>query len=135
MAIPEFNERGFLPVGVHVATVNEVSAKFGSGSPRRSWLMMRVSRWVRNATSIHDGSFVTAKLEPHDVDAVIWLPNNFDEQLATGSVAALELYEMITQRHPEELFAVTTLREWREWSDFFMRTREVASSAKALSRF
>ena len=40
-----------------------------------------------------DGSYVTAKDNPNDVDAVIFLPEGFEEQVDAGNEAALELDE------------------------------------------
>jgi len=42
-----------------------------------------------------NGSFVTAKVEPDDIDAVILLPPDFQHQIKQGVEAALELEKMI----------------------------------------
>ena len=79
-----------------------------------------------------DGSFVTAKAEPADIDAVILLPSDFQRQIELGVEAALELEEMILTRRPEEIFAAEDETDWNEWVDFFSRTREADGRRKGL---
>ena len=68
-------------------------------------LMLELARAVGAPRLLVDGSFVTAKPEPHDVDTVIWLPADFQDQVDQGQDAALELEEMLLKRRPEEVFA------------------------------
>jgi len=99
MAIPAFNTDGFLPEGVHLATDAEVTFRFGTGNRRRNWLAMRVRRWTELARAVKakrlliDGSFVTDKEEPNDVDAVVLIPIDFDDFSSNLFVPALELKE------------------------------------------
>ena len=79
-----------------------------------------------------DGSFVTAEKEPHDIDSVILLPQDFTQQLEQESESALELEEMLVTRRPEELFAAEDEADWEEWADFFSRTREPDGRRKGL---
>ena len=71
-----------------------------------------------------DGSFVTAKDEPGDVDAAILLPEDFCDQLRRGNPAANELHAMLFTRKPKELFAAQCEVDWWKWVEFFGRTRE-----------
>lgn len=48
---------------------------------------------------------MTAKEQPKDVDAVLWLPDHFAELVERGTAEALVLEEMFYTRRPEELFA------------------------------
>lgn len=73
--IPPLNRVfGTLPVGVHVATWNEIEVTFGN-SPKRKTLLEGLKRAclaLRAAGVAHlylDGSFVTAKRNPGDWDA------------------------------------------------------------------
>jgi hypothetical protein len=66
-----------------------------------------------------NGSFVTAKPEPGDVDVVIWLGERFRELLLSGESQALLLRQIISTRQPEEAFAVTDQEQWDEWLEFF----------------
>jgi hypothetical protein len=79
-----------------------------------------------------DGSFVTAKAEPNDIDAVLLLPPDFQEQVEQGNSAALELEEMLLTRRPEELFAAEDRTDWDDWVEFFGRTREADARRKGL---
>jgi Family of unknown function (DUF6932) len=130
MAIPDFRDDGYLPVGVHRATEDEVRKRFGISTPRRIYLMGRVSRWLTLARVVGaerflvDGSFITAKPEPNDVDCVCWLPTSFEQQYQDGRHEALELQETIYRREPKEIFDCESLSQWNEWVTFFSRTRE-----------
>ena len=136
--IPEFREDGYLPDGVHLATEADVTFRFGSRTPCRRRLILRLCRWLELArlTRVQrflvDGSFVTAKHEPNDIDAVVLLAEDFEEQVAVGSDAALELEAMLLTRRPEEIFAAEDLRDWEEWVEFFGRTRERDGRRKGL---
>jgi hypothetical protein len=79
-----------------------------------------------------DGSFVTAKDEPNDVDAVVLIPAGFQEQVDQGIEAALEFEEMLLSRRPEEIFAAEDDTDWNEWVEFFSRTREADGRHKGL---
>ena len=83
--IPEFRDDGYLPEGVHVASEADVTFRFGTDTSKRRRLALRLRRWIELSRAISakrlfvDGSFVTSKPEPNDVDAVVWLPDNFIE--------------------------------------------------------
>jgi hypothetical protein len=136
--IPEFRDDGYLPEGLFLASEAEVTFCFGKSSRRRRFLVHRVRRWVELARQIQaprlfiDGSFITAKPDPHDVDAVIFLPADFADLLAEGMESALELQEMLLTRRPEELFAAEDHLDWNDWLEFFSRTREADGRRKGL---
>jgi hypothetical protein len=44
MALPEFDGRGDLPLGIHAATLAEVCTRFGSGLPQRELVTARLLR-------------------------------------------------------------------------------------------
>ena len=79
-----------------------------------------------------DGSFVTAKKEPQDIDAVLLVPADFSEQVERGDEAAMELEGMFLTRQPEELFAAEDDADWQAWVEFFSRTREADGRRKGL---
>jgi hypothetical protein len=75
--IPAFDENGYLPAGVHRATVDEVLDRFGRGSEERiaqgqslQWLLPMCRR-ADIERVILDGSFVTDIDEPNDVDCIL----------------------------------------------------------------
>jgi hypothetical protein len=79
-----------------------------------------------------DGSFVSAKEAPHDVDTVIQLPQDFSRQLEQEHLPTLELEEMLLTRRPEEIFAAEDETDWEEWISFFSLTREPDRRRKGL---
>ena len=68
------NELGYLPPGIHVASLDEVIARFGLGNEQRQaqgeslrWLLP-MARQAGISRMLINGSFVTARDEPMDVD-------------------------------------------------------------------
>jgi hypothetical protein len=81
--IPPFNDDGYLPPGIHGATLEEVSDRFGQGSELRR-IQMESLRWLvdlaRRAKVLRivvNGSFVTDLAEPNDVDCVLLVSPDF----------------------------------------------------------
>ena len=70
--------------------------------------------------------------EPHDVDAVVLLAEDFREQIAHGIFDALELEQVVEERCPEDLFSAEDSRDWDDWVEFFSRTREADGRRKGL---
>ena len=136
--IPEFRSDGYLPEGLHIASEAEVTFRFGSSSPRRRRLALRLRRWIELARKVKalrlliDGSFVTNKHEPNDIDAVILLPEDFQHQIEQEMEPAIELEHMLLTRHPEEIFAAEDQADWSAWLQFFSRTREADGRRKGL---
>jgi hypothetical protein len=136
--IPALRDDGYLPVGLHVASEADVLFRFGSSTPRRRRLAVRLRRWVELARRVKarrlliDGSFITAKPEPNDIDAVVYLSPGFSDQIEHSDDAALELEHMLLTRHPEEIFAAEDEQDWNEWIEFFSRTREAGGRRKGL---
>jgi hypothetical protein len=75
--LPSFNELGYLPGGIHPCDLEEVIARFGIGSPEReveTQELVDFVAWARRAgieRLIVNGSFVTAKIAPNDIDIVV----------------------------------------------------------------
>jgi hypothetical protein len=136
--IPPFRPDGYLPEGIHQTTEAEVTFRFGTQGRRRRRLALRLRRWIKLARAVGskrllvDGSFVTAKAEPNDVDAVLLVPENFPDLIAQGLEAAVELEEMFLSRQPEELFPAEDEAVWNGWCEFFSRTREPDRRRKGL---
>jgi hypothetical protein len=108
--IPEFVETGMgdpaLPPGIHKASVDEIRAALVDAFPESTsrsrllggWLAFRLS--VRRLVPVEyeylDGSFVTGKLNPKDIDLSLWI-NRSDLEAA----------------HPDNRAGITTLRRQR----------------------
>jgi hypothetical protein len=75
--IPPFTELGYLPPGIHPATLDEVDARFGQQSEIRKVQMESVKWMVDLAIRagveriVLNGSFITDIMEPNDVDCVL----------------------------------------------------------------
>ena len=87
MPIPAFTPEGLLPPGVHDCTLDELRERFGSfqASDRRCRLFERLEAFVREArltgmvdAIIVDGSFVTDKSYPNDIDLILVLQDEHD---------------------------------------------------------
>lgn len=100
--IPPFNEHGYLPPGIHPATLDEVAVRFGRESEVRR-VQMESVRWLVDLAHragvdrlIVNGSFVTDVLEPNDVDCVLLIGPGFprDQAAETELVAALPFLEL-----------------------------------------
>jgi hypothetical protein len=86
--IPPLNQNGYLPPGVHSATLSEVIERFGHGSDQREaesqsllWLVP-LCRDAGIQKILINGSFVTDALEPNDVDCALLTGNNYIETAA-----------------------------------------------------
>jgi hypothetical protein len=133
---PTFDHDGYIPAAQ--SCTEAVLARWFGANPHRRELMERIRDWLRLARAVRarrvllDGSFVTAKEQPGDVDAVVLLPEDFRDQLRDGSHEAARLYEMIVTREPRELFAAEDDEDWWGWFEFFSRTREANGRRKGL---
>jgi predicted nucleotidyltransferase len=85
MPLPGLNHDGELPAGIHVATIDEVTLRFGSGSLQRQAATARLRRIYRVAQAtghldrlILFGSYVTAKTNPNDVDVLLVMRDDFE---------------------------------------------------------
>ena len=91
MPVPTFTEAGDLPQGVHHALLREVLGQFAQSTPQRKIVGMRLARVYELAAAIGHmkrfivfGSFVTAKLDPNDVDVFLIMHDTFDLTQVTG---------------------------------------------------
>ena len=90
-SIPDFDEHGHLPEGVHDCTLPEIKARFGWNDHREK-LVDGLVACVQNEIRPHfqqpvivDGSFVTDKLEPGDVDIALDLQDASEEAQSAGA--------------------------------------------------
>jgi hypothetical protein len=136
--IPDFREGACLPEGLHQATEAEVLFRFGSSNRRRRRQAIRLRSLLELARAVEalrcllDGSFITAKPLPGDIDAVFLLPAHFEQLVQAEQEPALTLYAILTNRHPDDVFAAQDERDWLAWVSFFSRTREVDDRRKGL---
>ena len=66
-----------MPPGIHLGSIDEIKTRFGSGSEEREAEMSELLEFIETARQagvrrlLINGSFVTGKLSPNDVDVVI----------------------------------------------------------------
>jgi hypothetical protein len=96
MPLPGFNEFGDLPEGKHPATLDEVIARFGSGTAQRRAVTDRLRRiWHLAAASGHldrvviFGSYVSDVDEPNDVDVILVMRPGFRPEDSPAESAVL----------------------------------------------
>ena len=80
--LPPFDESGNLPRGIHVASMEEIADRFGHGSPEREVEIRELVDFIAWARQngvrriIINGSFVTEKRDPNDVDVILLPPQD-----------------------------------------------------------
>src|SRR5437870_11589291 len=86
--IPQYNDDGYLPPGIHQGTLEEIAIRFGQESELRR-VQMESLRWLIDLAwragvqrIVVNGSFVTDKLEPNDVDCVLLIGSDFPRDAA-----------------------------------------------------
>jgi len=127
--IPEFDSRGLLPKGIHRSDWREIVKRFGGNRQRRQLLrgLREALELLREAGCPRvylDGSFVTNKESPDDVD-VCWDIDGVDPMLldsvffdfADGRAAQKE-------RFGGEFFPAQAPQRLKTFLDFFQIDKE-----------
>jgi hypothetical protein len=101
--LPALNEDGYLPPGVHRSTLDEIGARFGQ-EPELRRVQMESLRWLVDLAKrvgikrlIVNGSFVTDKWEPNDIDCVLLREPSFplDDAADAELWAGLPFIQMV----------------------------------------
>ena len=94
--IPAFDQNGFLPPGIHSATLDEFKRRFGRSTELRRvqfdsvrWLLVELKKLPGVQRIVFNGSFVTDALESNDVDCALLVGPGFPQD----SEAEAELLE------------------------------------------
>jgi hypothetical protein len=120
MPIPKLDENGLLPVGIHDCTFAELEAEFGQNHwvadeasetrrevlcPHRGRLCDRLRVYLAELRSVGfdvevlvNGSFVTIKPDPNDIDLIVVLPAGHDFSRALP----LREYNLLSRRRLRE---------------------------------
>ena len=139
MPIPELVDN-VLPEGLHDCTIDEIEAKFGrfQASDRRMQLTEMLRRFLGEARRsgavsavIVDGSYVSAKDEPEDIDLIVVLPAYWD---FTRDLKPFE-YNVVTKvgirrmKYPFDVFVhADGTDKLRTTIDFFSQVNPVKSA-------
>jgi uncharacterized protein DUF6932 len=103
--LPPFDEHGNLPAGIHRCTIEELAARFGSGSEERLTELSELLGFIAAAQRagvrrlLVNGSFVTSKSAPNDVDVVILpgpSPQTSDESYCQAYVILVNLRKRLS---------------------------------------
>ncbi len=135
MALPDFNEHGLLPVGVHDGTLAEVEEQFGrfQSSDHRMRLFGRLCAYVDEvrragcgAAIVVDGSFVMPGVdEPGDIDLILVLPADWDFAAELRPFEYnLESRHRVRRRFGFDVFPVTDASDdYNAWVAYFQQVR------------
>ena len=145
MPVPELDDHGLLPAGVHDCTIDELRARFGSfqTSDRRPRLFEKLQALVSEAWSaplgrwfVVDGSFVTSKPEPNDIDLLLVLPIGHDLRSDLGPAQYhLVSKKSVRRRYGFDIIAVReNTTEYEEAVAFFQQVRGQRGLRKGLLR-
>ena len=114
--LPDFDDHGYLPKGIHRATLSEIEQRFGRETELRR-VQMESIRWLADVVFragvlrwIINGSFVTDVAEPNDVDCVLLGDDRFpwDENAAAELVSGFPFLDIaiVNQKGFEEFVGV-----------------------------
>lgn len=145
MPIPAFIAQGTLPQGLHDSTLEEIEDRFGefNGSDVRVRLFQRlrlflqeVRFWGNADEVLIDGSFVTDKQRPTDIDIILVYRGDFD----LASEVQPQEYNLINRKRAKrvygfDIFAVAANSPEREkWVSYFSQDTRTGLQGKGLLR-
>lgn len=126
--IPELNADGYLPKGIHKATLNEIKQRFGSSSTKRKELFEGLQSLVHLLRSHRDkikrlllnGSYVASGESPKDLDCILIVKRDFN--FNSPDIDKLHAAKKLFVVH---LFTFTEedISRYRRLIDFFGRDR------------
>jgi len=145
MPIPAFNQDGLLPAGVHDCTLSEIRSRLGSfqKTDRRSRLFAQLETFFGEEiavglvrTLIVDGSFVTEKQSPNDIDLIVVVGREHD---FTGDISP-RAYNVLSKNCVRRRFGFDLLVaredsvEYNDWAEFFQQVRLEPGRRKGILR-
>jgi hypothetical protein len=143
--IPPLTDEGYLPAGLHDCTLEEVEDRFGrfQKSDRRIRLVEKLARYVEDVRKagmalavLIDGSFVTAKPDPGDIDLILVLRpgHNFAADLRPFEYNPLSKKRVRQNYRFDLLVAVEGSPEYEKYVALFQQVRDEPSLQKGLLR-
>jgi hypothetical protein len=159
MPIPDFNEHGLLPAGIHDCDFQELEVKFGQNRwvqdphsesrrevlcPQRRELCARLEKYLQALRRVGlpveilvNGSFVTDKPNPNDIDLIVVLPSAHD---LSGTLSP-QAYDLLSKRrlrasgYPFDVFVVVSGSTVYETAlRLFQQVRDRGDLSKGLLR-
>lgn len=145
MPIPSLNENGLLPEGIFDCTIDDIRAQFGKfqQTEQRPQLFLRLEELIQAMQRsglfeqvIIDGSFVTAKPAPNDIDlvAILGRGHSFERDLPMSEYALVSRSLLRRRFGFDVLIAERDSQLCNTYIEFFSRVREMANLRKGLLR-
>lgn len=126
MPLPALRADGTLPVGIHQATLDELFAAFPPATPQRQALHGALAYCVATVARLRlaeqiaiDGSYITAKADPEDVDIAVLTPGIY--QLAGEQHFASEGIDMVLL----DIQFAHDAADFQGWLTFFATARNL----------
>jgi len=143
MPILAFNQNGLLPVGIHQVTLDDIRQRFGrfQQNDRRPRLFEKLLELITAMKHsglferlLIDGSFVTAKEKPNDIDviAVLRHGHNFERELSMIEYALISRSLLQRRFGFDVIVAQTESAVYYKYVEFFSRVREAPDLRKGL---
>jgi hypothetical protein len=145
MPIPNFNEQGLLPPGIYDSSLEEIAERFGTFqlSDRRPRFHEKLQAFLQQVRSINlaigvilNGSFITRKADPNDIDLILVLPISHDLRAELAPMA----YNVLSRRRVSRRYGFDVLvarentREYMEYTTDFQRVRGQPHLQKGMLR-
>ena len=145
MPIPPLTPEGYLPEGVYDCALPEVEERFSyfGRAGRRITLFEQLASYffeIRQAGGVLalvlDGSYISAKTEPNDIDLIVALEHDID----TTSLLSPSFYNLISRRQVSRRYRMDVLvardggREYQKYIEFFSKGRDLSQPRKGLLR-
>jgi len=128
MPIPPLTERGLLPPGLYSGTLSEVRQRFGAfqKTEHRVRLFQRLEAFAAECgrsgivrALILNGSFVTSKADPNDIDLLVVLPAGHDFRADLGPSS----YNVVDRKRVRRVFGFDVFVVEDESADYAALTR------------
>jgi predicted nucleotidyltransferase len=123
VAIPPLDDSGLLPVGLYNCSLAELRDRFGSfqSNDTRPRLMQRLEAFVEELRAsrivraiIVDGSFVTNKQTPNDIDLLVVLPAGHDFRVDLTPAQ----YRVVDRRRVRRMYGLDVFVVEEDSADF-----------------
>jgi hypothetical protein len=143
--LPRFNEQGLLPKGIHDCTFEEAEARFGrfQETDRRQRLWAGFRKFFDEAKAIDvviavllDGSFVTAKATPNDIDLILALRSSHDfaRELSLAEYNVLSAQRVKRLHKLDLLVARENSEQYSRYLNLFQQVRLEPDRSKGIVR-
>lgn len=143
--IPPFNEHGCLPEGIHDCTTEEIADRFGGfqSGDRRPRLWERFVEFLSEVKAcdladavLVDGSFVTAKTDPNDIDLVLIVSSghDFSAEFLPSEYNVLSRRRVSRRYGFDLLVARANSEEYHRYVGFYQQVRLEPGRKKGILR-